>query len=223
MFNFKKVGAISIVLVLMSSCVSGILNVDQDRYSAGTSLDMLPSKVILGPPDGDRFGTLYAPVFVTDDTAFDLGRAIRIGERAEFKTDPEHAVPDRYQIVWTGSRESIGRVVTNIIFRDEQGDEAVRVRYELNRIDVVWGDDVGIGYATLQPNLPHEIRVVLDMNGGHSAGYAANVTITQGDEVILERNNLDFIDSAFRRLDVVEVRTQTNYDIKDLIAITLQD
>ncbi len=219
MSKFSKPLIISTVVALLSGCASGILQVDQDRYNNGDSLQYFQNSIILGPPEGDSFGLIVPPAFVTDDTPGDMGRAVRIGDRIEFNTVKNHSVPDRYLITWTGTRQSQGQAITDIILRDDAGHEAFRVHYQLNDIDIIWGDDVGLVPAT-QPQLPHEIRITLHMKG---ANVAADIMITRNDEVIMDRKNLDLIDREFSRLDVIEVRTQTNYDMKNLVAITLND
>lgn len=208
--------SISVASILLSGCASGVLRVDQDRYNHGATLQ---NGTILGPPQGDFFENIVPPAFVTDDTPGDIGRAIRIGDRILFSTVSDHAIPDRYQIVWTGVRSSVGQAVTNIILRDDAGDEALRVRYQLNDIDVIWGDDVGLSPA-FHSQAPHEVRIILHMNG---ASTSADIIITQGSSVIMDRRNLDLIDREFSRLDVVEVRTQTDYHMKDLVAVALDD
>lgn len=219
MSEFSKSIITVAAIALLSGCATGILRVDQDRYNDGTSLQFLQGSSLVGLPDGDRIGLVVPPAFVTDDTSEGLGRAVRIGDRIEFTTVNDHSVPDRYQIVWTGARLSQSQAVTNIILRDDAGDEALRIRYQLNEIDVIWGDDVGLA-PVFQPHIPHEVRIILHMNG---AAAAADVTITQGITVILDSKNLDLIDREFSRLDVIEIRTQTDYEMKDLIAITQQN
>ena len=212
-----------IAFVLVGACAQGVLRVDQDRYSAGTSLQSLQGSVILGPPDGDRFGLVVPPASISDDGPGTIGRAVRIGDRIEFIAQA-HDAPDRYQVVWTGAREATTsgvslRGVTQVILRDDAGDEALRIRYQFNQLEIIWDGD-SPGPVTLQPSVPHEVSVVLHMRGATSA---ADVTVTQGDTVILSRPNLSLIDGEFTRLEVVEVRTDVDYYMKDLIAVAAED
>ncbi|MFP7570414.1 hypothetical protein [Marivita sp. S2033] len=207
--------AVATFAALGACGVSGILRVDQDRYSNGFAL--LRSTTILGPPEEDSIGEIRPPVRITDATPFDMGRAVLIGDRAEFLTDPNHTVPSRYQIVWTGARTSVSDAVNNIILRDDDGREALRIQYTLNRIDAIWADDVGLAPGTLNASLPHEVRIILYMTGVKRA----DVTATRDGEVLFQRTGIELIDSGFSRLDAVEVRSQTDYFMRDLVATTL--
>lgn len=96
------------------------------------------------------------------------------------------------------------------------------IRYQTNRLDVIWGDEVGIGPLTLNASSPQEVRVILHMKGVASA---AEVTVSQNAKVILQRPNLEFISQDFSCLNVVEVRTQqpADYYMKDLDVVTSED
>ena len=203
---------------LLGGCASSfILNVDQNLYGDGFDLQDQQGSFISGEPGSDSFGIMVPLVDVTDDAPNGLGLAVRVGNRAEFNT-ADHTPPERYQVVWQGARTAQSSATSRIIFRDDAGHQAVRIEYQGNQLQPVWASNGGPGPISLNPSIPHEVRVTLNMTG---ATASADVRVTQNGQVILDRPNLRFIDGDFRSLDVVEVRSQTDYFMKNLVAVTL--
>ncbi|MEJ2503894.1 MAG: hypothetical protein P8177_11385 [Gemmatimonadota bacterium] len=200
--------------------IPAVVRSNVDEYDAPHQFDSGGSaQSIPGNPDGDAVIVVGFGATVVADGPLD-GNALRIDDTEVRYRAATHAVPDRYQITWTGLRDNHASAPTRIRVEDGNGREAIALRFVGNDLSIQAGEQLP-GPATFSTTQAHAVTLVIDMGGAKFA----RVTVEEDGNTLFETPQLDLIDSDFSRLNIVGFQSAdgVSYFMRDLIGIAITD
>lgn len=200
-----------IVATMLYGCgLSRVLLADFDQYPNTPANELLETS-IPGIPDGDRIDNVQPSVFVVSGPL--PGKDLRIEGQLDFIT-ADHNTPDLYQISWTGSREQFDTGNSEISFLDNNGHEALVLRFNGQTVRQLTGDDLEPPPFQSSSTAQHNITVAINMGGVGSV----DVTYQEAGDEPIAHNNLKLRDPHFSHLRAIHCsgNSSATYYLDDL-------
>ena len=153
-----------------------------------------------------------------DETAPASSGFARVGGRALLQT-ANHTVPNRYKVSWSGLRDTHTTEPTVITLRVNQGDCAVALYFEGDRLRVITADEDEYPRLNFSTNQAHEVSITLNM----TSRPTVEVDIWQGNVPLFTTQPKGMLESNFRGSDALDINvlsSETAYRLSNLSATT---
>lgn len=205
------------VPLTMSGCGSELV---QDGFAVTRNAALIP--FTKSEPEAPQtpeplavsWNVLASPVSIagqnTDQTS-------RIGGHAVLST-ADHAVPERYRVTWSGLRDSAAEEPTRVTLRDADGDRALTLQFEGNRLRVITAKEDVYPKLTFDVEATHHVAVVLNM----SPRPTVAIDIREGKIPLYTTPPMAVLDKGFDALEAMEVEVTsegTSYYLADFQAV----
>lgn len=204
--------------LLLTACGTSL---GQDRLAVTRNAGLLPfGKVGPSTPETSKIVPVAWEVLaspVTISPAGPEGAASKVGGHAVLQT-AAHDVPKRYRVTWSGLRDTRAETPTRLTLRDAQGDRALVLHFEDDRLRVINGAEDDFPRLTYSATKAHDVTVILTMGKRPTVA----IDIREDKIPLYTTPPVDVLDRGFSELDALEIEVSakgTTYHISDFEAV----
>ncbi len=143
--------------------------------------------------------------------------ASKVGGHAVLQAAP-HAIPKRYQVSWSGLRDTHDATPTRLTLRDTSGNRAIVLQFEKDRLRVINGAEDPYPHLTFSKTETHHVTLVVTTG----ARPTVAIDVRQGKIPLYATPPIAVLDKDFNGVGALEIEAAaegTTYHITDFQAV----